>query len=212
MDEQRFIAKYPQLWHMAEEGAWSTIRRHGLLSTRGLLDLHDVTGARRVALEREHRRQSETIQGIGLPPAVLRDQKPMPPRALARCLDDGLEPSDWYRLLNGRSFFWLSEKRLGRMLATYGDRPHVVLTVDTASLVGVHGASVELSRINSGYALRVPVRRGRNTFQSIRDYPHAGVVELSVVGGVPDILRHVLVVERRHRDRRLAVVWKRPTK
>jgi hypothetical protein len=209
MDEQRLVEKHPQLWHIAEDGSWPTIRRHGLLSTRALLDLHGITGSRRAALEGGQRRQCETIEGRGLPPAILRDQKPMPPRALSRCLDDGLVPADWYRLLNARCFFWLSETRLQGMLATYGDRPHVVLTVDTASLVGAHRERIELSRINSGYALRTPARRGRSTFRSIAAYEHQGIVELSVVGGVPDVARHVLAVERRHRERVLDVLWRR---
>ncbi len=209
MDERRLIEKHPRLWHIAEDGSWPRIRRHGLLSTRALLDLHGVTGSRRTALESEQRRQCETIEGRGLQPATLRDQKPMPPLALARCLDDGLAPADWYRLLNGRSFFWLSETRLQGMLATYGDRPHVVLTVETASLVGAHREKIELSRINSGYALRVPARRGRDTFLSISAYKHPAIAELSVVGGVPDIGRHVLMVERRHREHVLDVLWRR---
>ncbi len=209
MDEGRLIEKHPRLWHMAEDGSWPRIRRHGLLSTRALLDLYGITGSRRAALESEQRRQCETIEGRGLPPATLRDQKPMPPGALTRCLDDALTPADWYRLLNGRSFFWLSETRVQRMLGTYGDRPHVVLTVETASLVGVHRDRIELSRINSGYALRVPARRGRGTFLSIPAYAHPGIAELSVVGGVPDIARHVLVVERRHREQVLDVLWRR---
>lgn len=209
MDEQRLIERHPRLWHIAEDGSWPVIRQHGLLSTRALLDLHGITGGRRAALESEQRRQCETIEGRGLPPATLRDQKPIPPRALARCLDDGLDPADWYRILNGRSFFWLSEVRLRRMLITYGDRPHVVLTVGTASLVEAHREKIELSRINSGYALRTPARRGRDTFRPIAAYTHSGIAELSVVGGVPDIARHVLLVRRHHRERMLDVLWKR---
>lgn len=36
----------------------------------------------------------------------------MPPRALARCLDPGLAPADWYTLLNGCVFFWLDPERV----------------------------------------------------------------------------------------------------
>jgi len=209
MDERRLIEKHPRLWHIAEDGSWPGIRRHGLLSAEALLDLYGITGTSRNALLSEQRCRCEAIEGRGLPPATLRDQKPIPPRALARCLDDGLAPADWYRLLNGRSFFWLSEARLQGMLSTYGDRPHVVLTVETAALVGAHRKRIELSRINSGYALRVPARRGRDTFLSIAAYRHPGISELSVVGGVPDIARHVLAVERRHREHVLDVLWRR---
>jgi hypothetical protein len=33
---------------------------------------------------------------------TIRDQRPMPPSALAQVLDDGLEPSDWYALAEAR--------------------------------------------------------------------------------------------------------------
>jgi hypothetical protein len=39
--------------------------------------------------------------GMDLPGgAHIRDQSPMPPAALARCLDAGLAPQDWYDLVN----------------------------------------------------------------------------------------------------------------
>jgi len=178
------------------------------MTTSALLDFHGIDGDRRFDLESRQRRQSMPI-GQGLQGVTLRDQKPMPASALAKCLDDGLAPQDWYRLLNGRCFFWLSEKRLQGMLGTYRDRPHIVLTVDTESLVRKHAARIELSRINSGYALRVPARRGKKTFQAIDAYVHSTVVELCVIGGVPDIRRHLIAVERRHGAHILETLWRR---
>ena len=37
-------ALYPPLYHMAAEGSWPSIQRHGLLSTSALLDLYEVCG------------------------------------------------------------------------------------------------------------------------------------------------------------------------
>ncbi len=38
----------------------------------------------------------------------------MDDRSLRRCLQDGLGPEDWCRLLNGRVFFWLSRELQAR--------------------------------------------------------------------------------------------------
>jgi hypothetical protein len=61
----------------------------------------------------------------------------MRPAALRRCLQDGLTPSDWYRLLNSKVFFWPSEERVAGLLGAraYRGRSQVVLRVDTASLL-----------------------------------------------------------------------------
>ncbi len=44
------VAAYPRLYHMAEDGSWPSIRRHGLLSTRALVDLYRVPAVQRRAL------------------------------------------------------------------------------------------------------------------------------------------------------------------
>lgn len=51
----------------------------------------------------------------------------MPPAALARCLDSGLDPDAWYALVNSRVFFWLSRERLDRHRAACGKRPQIIL-------------------------------------------------------------------------------------
>jgi hypothetical protein len=138
---------------------------------------------------------------------VIRDNGPLNEKNLARVLDDGLSPEDWYRLLNDRVFFWLSRGRLERLLGArlYRDRAHDVLEVEAAPLVAAYRDRVRLSPVNSGATGRFPVRRGLGTFRAIEDYPYAArrranrrepVVELSVLGGVPDIARFVLRATR----------------
>ncbi len=134
---------------------------------------------------------------------MVRDQKPMDDAGLRRCLRDGLTPSDWYRLLNDRVFFWLTRKRLHGLLKAkpYRELEHDVLELDTAALVSAHQTRITLSPINSGATKPFPAARGRDTFLPISDYPYADwrtrraagerVVELSVVGGVRDVERFV---------------------
>lgn len=206
MDANLLWKQFPHLWHMAEPGSWPSIRDHGLLSTSALLDLYEVGGDRRAAIEGARRSAGVLITRAGLPDAVIRDQKPMNDAALSRCLGDGLTPADWYRTLNDRTFFWLSRERLQTLLGAraYRGRPQTVLTLDTHSLVEAHAGRVELSPINSGSTPQYPAARGKQTFLPIDQYdyeawrkkrgPREAVVELVVRRGVPDVRDHVLAV------------------
>ena len=207
MTEEELLNNYPRLWHMAEDGSWPSIQQTGLLSTRALLDLYEVEGDQRRAILSQHRPEFVTVSRRGLPDAVVRDQKPMSEGALLKCLED-VSPEEWFEILNDKGFFWLSRKRLRRLLnaRAYRNQPQTVLTVHTASVLAAHRERILLSPINSGSTIFNPQPRGRDTFQPIEDYlfecwkkkrsgPEA-VAELAVTGGVPDIMDHVLTVHR----------------
>jgi len=217
MEAAEFVRRYPCAWHMTEDGQWPSIRARGLLCTSALLDLYGVAGAERAAVEESRRPGPVVLRRAGRPDVVIRDQMPLSDAGLRRCLSPGMAPCDWYRLLNGMAFFWLSEARLFRLLNArpYRDAAHTVLTVSTESLVRAHGERIRLCPINSGNTRRLPQPRGPETFLPIRDYPFEwwrrrrgdvdAVVELAVPGGVPDIERHTLTVGRM-RVRRCAVL------
>ncbi|TXN72844.1 hypothetical protein [Methylobacterium sp. WL6] len=208
MTFEELVSIHPRLWHMATDGSWPSIRQHGLLSTSALLDLYGYEGEARRVIESTRRPQSIPIVSDGLPGATVRDQKPMSDGALEKCLLDGLTPEDWYRTLNDNCFFWLSQKRLRRLLGAraYRNDPQLVLTIETASLVNEYKDSILLSPINSGSTIWNPVKRGRSTFLPIAEYPFAewkakrgkanAVVELVVTGGAPNIANHVVAVHR----------------
>lgn len=193
----------PVAYHMAERTSWASIREHGLLSTSALLDLYGIQGPEREALETRRRPESVPVERDGLRRAVIRDQKPMDDAGLARCLDDGLSPADWYRRLNQRVFFWLTRKRLLRLTTArpYRDSEHDVLEIDARALVAAYRQSITLSPINSGVTRPFPQRRGEATFLPIGNYPYAGwrakrpagerVVELTIDHAVTDIFRFV---------------------
>ena len=101
---------------------------------------------------------------VRLPTGVLvRDQAPIPPTALGPALDDGMEPSDWYTLLNAHVFLWPDRGRMERQRKACGSRPQVVLTFDAAALLDSFGGEAFLTPINTGNARRKPARRGRAT-------------------------------------------------
>ncbi len=212
------LSACPTLFHMAERGSWPSIKAHGLLSASALLDLYAIEGAAREAIESQRRSGGVALQHPSLGRAVIRDQLPMDDASLARCLRNGFAPRDWYGLLNGKVFFWLTRRRLLRLLAArpYRDGQHDVLEIDAASLVRAHHDRICLSPINSGCTRPFPQPRGLDTFRRIADYPYAAwrakrprgerVVELAVDHAVPDIAAHVRRVVRMKGESEVAVL------
>lgn len=216
---EELIENRPRLYHMAEEGSWPTIRDHGLMSTIAILDFLGVEGERRQEIESERRATSITVGNHNDLSITIRDQKPMNDAALVRCLRDDLSPEDWYRILNRRTFFWLTIERLEKLLCagSYADSPHDVLVVDIRSLVGRHRGAITLSPMNSGNTRPYPHPRGLDTFLSIEEYPYADrkarrletVVELAVDYSVPDIADHVVQVFATSCGGDRSLIWER---
>ena len=112
--------QYPVLYHIAWGGSWPSIKEHGLLSTKVLLQ----------SVREERRRDcGKLTQGDGerhwveidcpgsASCAVLRDQKPLTDAGLRRALPDYVEPWQWYDLINSMVFFWPTKKRLKTMIS-----------------------------------------------------------------------------------------------
>lgn len=223
MKEEDLLRQYPRLWHMAEDGSWDSIRKHGLLSTTSLLDLYKYTGKARHDLESARRPESALIAVDGMPHAVVRDQKPMTASALEKCLTDGTTPEQWFETLNARVFFWLSRDRLRGLLGAraYRGRPQTVLTLDTKGLVEANRDRIRLSPINSGATIYRPAPRGVDTFLPIADYPFDqwrkkrrasnAVVELTVLDGVQDITDHAIAVHSVHNGQQTELWRKKGT-
>ena len=190
-------ARYPVLYHMASHGSWPSIQEHGLLSTLGLLNLYEVPEPSRTELLTSQRRKSVPLVHPVHGTAILRDQKPLSERNLARCLTD-CNAATWYSILNQRVFFWLDRQRLMTLMsaAEYSGKLHTVIQADTAELVRRHGERIELAHMNTGNTRPFPHPRGRSTFRRMADYPYelrrrlpdySAVVELTVMDGVPDL-------------------------
>ncbi|MCC6953594.1 MAG: hypothetical protein IT290_05710 [Deltaproteobacteria bacterium] len=200
------VQLYPRLFHMAHEGAWPSIKRHGLLSTTALLDLFGVNGARREHLESARRSKSAEITHPTHGRALLRDQIPLNEKKLVKALEDGLTPTEWYRLLNRKVFFWGPESRLGilRYAREYEADRQTIVVVDAAQLVARHGDRVLLCHMNSGATQPMAWPRGRKTFLPIDEYPlterlkkygpKGAVAEVTVDYSVPDLREFVVEV------------------
>jgi hypothetical protein len=204
---EELAALHPRLFHVTSPGAWPLIERHGLLSTEALLDLFEVEDTRRQSLLGQRRPAEVPIAHERHGTAVLNDNLPLSARALERCLDDGLSPADWLRLLNARAFFWAHEDGLARLLSARMNRGRrrAVLVFDTLALVADNAARVELCPSNSGATIRKAARRGLATFTPLsamgyrewraRRGGRDRILEVVVRGGVPKAARYL--IERR---------------
>lgn len=217
---EEFSKTYPCLYHMAEANTWESIKKHGLLSTTALLDLYKINGQQRTSIESKHRPDSVIIQNEKYGKAVIRDQKPLSESALKECLID-LDPVAWYRILNGRVFFWVTEDRLKTLLSAraYKNTMHCVITIETQALLPKHIENVQLSPINSGSTLYTPIKRGLKTFSSLSEYPFEerrklrgaenAVAELTINHGVQDIEEFTLSVKHIKGDKIIETIYER---
>lgn len=223
MRTEQLVETYPRLWHMAHEGAWPAIRDHGLMSAQALVETYGLNAADRDRLLGTRRPNNVALAAPGLPGAVVRDQKPMADNALIKCLQGGMTPEDWYRLLNGRTFFWLAAERVRRLTkaVAYRKEPQTIITLRTASLVAAHENDIWLSPLNSGATLYTPLARGPDTFKRIPDFPFderekekrkppENVVELLVDHSVPNIADYVLTVHSMQAGEILEEIWRSP--
>ena len=196
--------RHSRLYHLTRPEAWPAIAQHGLWSTSALLDRAGLDPPARAAIEQTCRPRAVSLVGHAFGDVVLNDQSPMSDRALAGCLDDGLVPADWLRLLNGRVFFWADEAGLARLLGARANRGRavLVLTLDTLALAEAYGGRMALSAINSGATIRRPARRGLSTFTPLGAGSYAEwarlrgrrdrVLEVTVEGGVVDLERFMV--------------------
>jgi hypothetical protein len=201
---------------MAESGSWRSVRARGLLSTTALLDLFEISGSKRREIESQWRPSIVPIEHPIHGTAAIRDQWPMPPEHLAAGLD-GTTPQQWYEFLNRKTFLWLSEDRLMRMLNArpYRNAAHDVLTLDTRSFVGEYMDRITVCQINSGFAMPMFGRVTKRSFESFQTIEQraatqglSGLAELTVDYAAPDVWRYVTSVESWRGKQRLGTIWR----
>lgn len=145
---------FSQVYHLIDERNLKSIQTHGLLSAAQLLERSGLGDW----IFRHRSIEMQLTNGV-----VIRDQRPMPPNALAPCLMNGLTPSEWYAFLNRRIFFWMDINRLDRQRLAC-TTPQYIMTIDAKKLVTQYGPRTTVTPINTGNARRVPARRGLESF------------------------------------------------
>ena len=199
--------RYPEVYHMAEFNSWRSIKKHGLLSTAALLDLFEVRGDERIKLESRWRPGSVTIHHGAHGTAVIRDQRPMPENELMQVLV-GMHPAEWYKLINGKVFFWADLWGLKKLLTAvmYRGRSHDVLAVDTRALLDRHMPEMWLTDQNTGSVMSRR-KRGLDTFKRVREFNAPWVTEVAVDYSVPDVANLTMRVEEWKGDSKVRQIW-----
>jgi hypothetical protein len=189
-------------YHLVDASNWDSVQKHGLMSARRLMELCD--GIEYDACRRHRLASRRLPSGV-----LIRDQRPMPSKALMRCLKNGLDPEDWFELLNSKVFFWLDPSRLNRQRLACGEAPQVALVVNASSLLMKYSFWATITPINTGNALRSPAPRNLTTFVpyerwlidrwAYEEVPGARPrarshkpAELAISEAVPDILDYVM--------------------
>ena len=213
------VVALPRVYHMAHKDSWPSIHEHGLLSTSALLDLFEIEGEDRRAIEAAHRPDSVTIAHPTHGLAVVRDQKPMSDKKLTSCLTHGMTPEDWYRDLNQRVFFWATQARLKSMVGAraYREDPHIVLTISTRRLVERYKDAIQVATINTGSTAYRPVPRGRDTFVPLGDFDYdasrrkrgrsRAIAEVVLGRSLLDVIDLIVSVERWVDERPSTIIW-----
>jgi hypothetical protein len=167
-----FLKNYPNLYHVSLCPDAESIRRHGLMSTSGILDLLGLPVTNRESLERSQRSKAEPFEHPQFGKFILNDQIPLRTEALQRCLI-GMTPPEWYAELNERIFFWLSPKRCENfaMARKMKMPPRTLLVLNSERLLANSNVGLDLCLINSGSATRRPAERNLENFRSVAKYP-----------------------------------------
>jgi len=172
------------------------------MSTEALLDLFGAREPQRTELLARRRPESVRLVDPVLGEATVRDNGPLHEGKLAASLVD-MTVEGYLRMLNHHVFFWPRRERLVDLLGAraYRERSHLILEIETATLVAAHGPAVRLSPINSGATVFQAQPRGSSTFADIVDYDFeewksrrtrsTAIAEVCVAYAVPDIVQHV---------------------
>ncbi|SRR6266851_3112724 len=197
-----------RVYHLVDANNLRSIERDGLFSTNLLLERSGLSADECRRRQRQQRKERTRLpDGV-----VIRDQNPMPPRALSQCLVDGTTPGEWYALLNSMIFFWADRNRLERQAHACGPWPQLILEIDAEKLIDHHARRAFVTPFNVGSAMRRPAQRGKASFVPLTawmengwEYESIGLkrplrpmsrrpAELTVQDTVPDIMDFVLRV------------------
>lgn len=187
MNLDRFINLRPYLYHLTDARNVENIIQSGrILSATRIVEMSGREDGEAFLRTRRRRHEVVSVDGVNY---FIRDQNPISPTALAKCLTGGWNCGDYVEHLNQRVFMWPTLDRLWRHYKRYEREGPCIFRFLTATLLEVN-RNAEFSRLNSGatranYHLGgVPPERGPETFLPAGQYPGlpSTVAEVAFVG------------------------------
>lgn len=184
MDLEKFIAQRPYLYHLTSKvNAANIITQKQLFSANQLITLSNNKVNDNVRREKRLEHYPLMVNGTKI---LLRDQRPISPIALGKCLTDGWVVGDFLNHLNDRVFMWPTLQRLGRHYKRYVNEEPVIFRFPTSEIIRIN-SHVKFCRLNSGatransYLGGKPPERGAKTFLPATEFtlPISAVAEVT---------------------------------
>ncbi len=193
LDVDRFCTLRPALYHLSAGTSWSTIQRHGLLSSSEILRKFRLEAPRVREIETHRLRSFYLLQSDEHGSFTLRDRSTLSYAGLTKALRESCSPDQWIDLLSQRVFFFAQKSSLESLVSAPLNRKlsHVILKVDTRKLFTTYASSIEIADMNTGYTKRKAAVRGPSSFQPPANYVRTGsrqIVEVTVLNSVPTLM------------------------
>lgn len=177
MKLEEFITKKAFLYHLTDRANFDKIKADKeLLSTEAIVNLSSLDDNTKSEFLSQRRKSHETIE-IGEHKYHIRDQRPISPLNLVKCLTTGFSVKDFFRMLNNRVFFWPTIKRLNSHYKRYARENPIIIMVSTDELLKINPHS-EFCRLNSGatrsnsHLKGAPPERGNGTFLPAEEFKY----------------------------------------
>jgi hypothetical protein len=202
MTPDQFLDRCKFVCHVGPVGVWDQIAKHGFRTAEQLILESELNEDERQRLLSTPRQEPVRLCVDG-DEVVLRDQGPLFARKdLTSVLGDGLDVSDWVRLLNRRTFFFTDQLSMQKFRDKYVelDGAQEVIWLSPLRVISLEGLCLELTSQNSGaIARRSGPQKMADTFVPFSSFPDRKPKEFTMVDGLSD-LTPVVRAERHFRD------------
>ncbi len=204
MNFDDLVSRYPRLWHATFEGGWEGIRSSGLLSAADLLESVG-RGDEAQAMRPEVVRFDAPVGPVVLRNQTLSRKDPEP-------YLDGVTVAEWWQLVNGRSYLFVDQDDLQKMLDSYLAQglAQEVIAFNTRRLLTDVADQVEVSLVSAGTFPRTAgPSRGPATFPRIDAFTGdpAKIKEVTIPVPVAITDTAVISVVSRHPDEDPRRLW-----
>ena len=189
MDVAQLCSRFPKLWHVTFAGGWNGMQQQGLLRA---VDV-DPIGSQELRLD---------VKRIRTPAGTVTLRNQIRSRIDPTPNLDGVTPSQWWRLINGRVYFFCRRAQAEVLTQSYLQQnfDQEVIEFDTQSLLEQLNAQVEITTVNAGVFPRAKgPTRGRATFIALSDHAlidASKIKEITVTQAFPLPISSVVAVVR----------------
>jgi hypothetical protein len=187
MTLETFYSRHEFLYHLTSaENADEIIEARRLSSTKKILANSTFSQEEKTKYLTERRPVHLQVDGIDGSVVMVRDQRPISEKALAKTLTDDWTVGQFIESLNSRIFFWPNLKRLAIHYKRYQSENPRIIRVRSKAMVEKNTHNLRFCHLNSGATRchpkwKAPPPRGANTFVRVDEWPYpvAAVAEVT---------------------------------